>query len=130
MLFLVLNMLLQSPVITNNSMVYSPKRSDENFCFYSISSYYEGCSNMNASSFITFFIYMLRQHSIRFWKEIFVAFKMAPNIKKHSLYFSNYRRLYKATPVYYSFSEANCNARFGTCALYIFVSLRQNDTIF
>ena len=25
----------------------------------------------------------------------FVAFKMAPNIKKHSLYVSSYRRLYK-----------------------------------
>ena len=35
---------------------------------------YEGCSNMNASSFITFFIYMLRQNVIPFWKELFVAF--------------------------------------------------------
>ena len=56
---------------------------------------YEGCSNMNASSFITFFTYMLRQNVIPFWKELFVAFKMAPNIKKNSLYFSSYRRLYK-----------------------------------
>ena len=56
---------------------------------------YEGCSNMNASGFITFFTYMLRQNVIPFWKELFVAFKMAPNIKKHSLYFSSYRRLYK-----------------------------------
>ena len=30
---------------------------------------------------------MLRQNIIPFWKELFVAFKMAPNIKKHSLYF-------------------------------------------
>ena len=56
---------------------------------------YEGCSNMNASSFITFFTYMLRQNVIPFWKVLFVAFKMAPNIKKHSLYFSSYSRLYK-----------------------------------
>ena len=56
---------------------------------------YEGCSNMNASSFITFFTYMLRQNIIPFWKELFVAIKMAPNIKKHSLYFSSYRSLYK-----------------------------------
>ena len=56
---------------------------------------YEGCSNMNASSFITFFTYMLRQNVIPFWKELFVAFKMTPAIKKHSLYFSSYRRLYK-----------------------------------
>ena len=56
---------------------------------------YEGCSNMNASSFITFFTYMLRQNAIPFWKELFVAFKMARNIKKYSLYFSSYRPLYK-----------------------------------
>ena len=50
---------------------------------------------MNASSFITFSTYMLRQNVIPFWKELFVVFKIAPNIKKRSLYFSNYRRLYK-----------------------------------
>ena len=61
---------------------------------------YEGCSNMNASSFITFFKYMLRQNVISFQKELFAAIKMAPNIKKHSLYFSSYRRLYKVIPVY------------------------------
>ena len=58
-------------------------------------SVYEGCSNMNASSFITFFTYMLRQNVIPFWKELFVAFKVAPNIKKNSLYFSSYILLYK-----------------------------------
>ena len=57
--------------------------------------YYEGCSNMNASSFITFFTYMLRQNVIPFLKELFVAFIMVPNIKKHSLYFSSYRPKYK-----------------------------------
>ena len=56
---------------------------------------YEGCSNMNASSFITFFTCMLRQNVIHFWKELFVVFKMTPNTKKHSQYFSSYRRLYK-----------------------------------
>ena len=56
---------------------------------------YEGCSNMNASSFITFIKYMLQQNAIPFWKELFVTFEMAPNIKKHSLYLSSYRRLYK-----------------------------------
>ena len=56
---------------------------------------YEGCSNISASSFTTFCTYMLRQNFIPFWKELFVAFKMAPNIKKHSLYFLSYRRLYK-----------------------------------
>ena len=56
---------------------------------------YEDCSNMNASSFITYFTYMLRQNAIPFWKELFVVFKMAPSIKKHSQYFSSYRHLYK-----------------------------------
>ena len=54
---------------------------------------------MNASSFITFFAYMLRQNIIPFWKELLVAFKMTPNIKKHSLDFLSYRRLFKAVPV-------------------------------
>ena len=60
--------------------------------------WYEGCSNMNASSFITFSTYMLRQNVIPFWKELLVAFKMSPNLKKHSLYVSSYRRLYKSHP--------------------------------
>ena len=47
---------------------------------------------MNASSFITFFTYMLRQNAIHFWTELLVAFKMALNIKKRSLYVSSYRR--------------------------------------
>ena len=50
---------------------------------YDLAPAYEGCSNMNASSFVTFFTYMLRQNVIPFWKEIFAAFKIAPNIKKH-----------------------------------------------
>ena len=43
--------------------------------------FYEGCSNMNASSFITFITDMLRPKIMPFWKELFVALKMAPNIK-------------------------------------------------
>ena len=69
---------------------------------------------MNASSFITFFTYMLRQNVIPFWKELFVAFKMAPNIK-NTHYISRVINPYiKAIPEF--FSEATCNARFGTCA--------------
>ena len=56
---------------------------------------YEGCSNMNANSFITFFTYMPLQNVIPFRKELLVTFKLAPNIKKHSLYFSSYRPLNK-----------------------------------
>ena len=77
---------------------------------------YEGCSNMNANSFITFFTYVLRQNVIPFWKKLSVAFKMTPTIKKHSLYFLSYRRLYKNHFCILKFSEANCNARIGTCA--------------
>ena len=71
---------------------------------------------MNASSFITFFTYMLRQNVIPFRKELFVAFKMAPNIKKHSVYFSSYRRLYKGHSCILTFSVAYCHTPFGTCA--------------
>ena len=35
---------------------------------------YEGCSNMNASSLITFFTYMLRQNGKRFYKGLYVTF--------------------------------------------------------
>ena len=59
---------------------------------------------------------MLRQNGIPFWKELFVAYTMAPNIKR-THYMSQVTDAYiKATPVYCSFSEANCNTRFGTCA--------------
>ena len=58
---------------------------------------YEDCSYMNASSFITFLTFMLRQNVIPSWKEIFVAFKMTLNIKKHTLYVSSY---IKTIPVY------------------------------
>ena len=43
---------------------------------------YEGCSNMNASGFITFFTYMLRQNGKRFYKGLYVTFKVAPEQKK------------------------------------------------
>ena len=71
---------------------------------------------MNASSFITFLTYMLQQNVIPFWKELFVAFIMAPNIKKHTLYFSSYRPIYKGHTCILKFSEANCYARFCTRA--------------
>ena len=52
--------------------------------------YYEGCSNMNASSFITFFTYMLRQNGKRFYKALYATFKMAPDLKKNTLYLLSY----------------------------------------
>ena len=51
---------------------------------------YEGCSNMNASSFITFFTYMLQQNGKRFYKGLYVTFKLAPDLKKNSVYLSSY----------------------------------------
>ena len=52
---------------------------------------YEGCSNMNAStcSFITFVTYMLRRDGIRFYKGLYVTFKLAPDLKKNTVYLSS-----------------------------------------
>ena len=45
---------------------------------------------MNASSFITFFTYMLRQNSERFYKGLYVTLKLAPDLKKNTVYLSIY----------------------------------------
>ena len=58
-----------------------------------VSNKYEGCSNMNASSFITFFTYMLRQNGKRFYKGLYVTFKLAPDLKKNTVYLSSYSPL-------------------------------------
>ena len=62
---------------------------DCNFCSYM----YEGCSNMNASSFITFVTYMLGQNGIRFYKELYVTFKLAQDLNKNTVYLSSYNPL-------------------------------------
>ena len=56
-------------------------------------SYYEGCSNMNASSIITFFTYMLQQNGKRFYKGLYITFKLAPDLKKNTVYLSSYSPL-------------------------------------
>ena len=48
---------------------------------------------MNASSFITFFTYMLRQNGKRFYKGLYVIFKLAPDLKKNTVYLSSYSPL-------------------------------------
>ena len=48
---------------------------------------------MNASSFITFFTYMLRHNGIRFYKGLHVTFKLAPDLKKYIVYLSSYSPL-------------------------------------
>ena len=48
---------------------------------------------MNASSFITFFTYMLQQNDKRFYKRLYVTFKLAPDLKKNAVYLSSYTPL-------------------------------------
>ena len=54
---------------------------------------YEGCSNMNASSFITLVTIMLRQNGIRFYKGLYATFKLAPDLKQNPVDLSSYRPL-------------------------------------
>ena len=44
---------------------------------------------MNASGFITVLTYMLRQNSKRFYKGLYVTFKVAPDLKKNTVYLSS-----------------------------------------
>ena len=44
---------------------------------------------MNASSFITFVTYMLRQNGIRFYKGLYVTFNVLPDLKKNTVYLSS-----------------------------------------
>ena len=48
---------------------------------------------MNASSFITFFTYMLQQNGKRFYKGQYVTFKLVPNQKKNTVHLSSYSPL-------------------------------------
>ena len=48
---------------------------------------------MNASGFITFFTYMLRQNGNRFYKGLYVTFKMTLDLKKNTVYLSSYSPL-------------------------------------
>ena len=50
---------------------------------------------MNASSFITFSTYTLRQNSKRFYKALYVIFKLAPDLKENTVYLSSYNPLNK-----------------------------------
>ena len=45
---------------------------------------------MNASSFIAFVTYMLRQNGIRLCKGLYVTFKLEPDLKKNTVYLSSY----------------------------------------
>ena len=50
-------------------------------------------TSSNASSFITFGTYVLRQNGIRFYKGLFITFKLAPDLKKNTVYLSSYSPL-------------------------------------
>ena len=48
---------------------------------------------MKASSFITFFTYMLRQNGKRFYKGLYATFKLAPDLKQNTIHLSSYSPL-------------------------------------
>ena len=48
---------------------------------------------MNASSFITIFTYMLQQNGKHFYKGLYVTFKLAPDLKKSTVYLLSYSPL-------------------------------------
>ena len=48
---------------------------------------------MNASSFITFVTYMLRQNCMSFFKGLYVTFKLALDLKKTTVLLSSYSPL-------------------------------------
>ena len=48
---------------------------------------------MNASSFITFFTYMLQENDKLFYKGLFVTFELALDIKKNTINLSSYSPL-------------------------------------
>ena len=50
---------------------------------------------MNASSFITFFTYMLHQNDILFYKGLYVTFKLALDLKNNTVYLLSYSPLNK-----------------------------------
>ena len=55
---------------------------------------------MNASDFITLFTYMLQQNGKRYYKGLYVTFKLAPDIKKNTVYLSSYCLLNEVTLAY------------------------------
>ena len=54
---------------------------------------YKRCSNMNESSGITFLTFMQRQNGIRVYKGLHTTFKLAPELKKNTVYLSNFSPL-------------------------------------
>ena len=65
----------------------------ENFYTCTYFSIYEGCSNMNASSVIISFPYMLQQNDKRSYKVSYVTFELVPDLQKNTVYLSSYSPL-------------------------------------
>ena len=79
--------------------------------------YYKGCSNMNASIFITFVTYMLRQNGIRFYKGLYVTFKLAPDLKKNTVYLSSYSPLNEGLFIILTYSMLRTTKQLCQCTL-------------
>ena len=60
---------------------------------------------MNASSVITSDTYLLRQNGIRFYKGLYVTFKLAPDLKTNTEYISSYSPLGEG---YFSILTTQC----------------------
>ena len=60
-----------------------------------LNSNYEGCSNMNVSSLITFFTLYATTNWLTFLKGLYVTLKLAPDLKKNTVYLSSYSPLNK-----------------------------------
>ena len=58
--------------------------------YFPFTNKYEGCSNINASSFIAFFTYVLRQNGKRIYKGLYVTFKLAQILKKNTACSTSY----------------------------------------
>ena len=79
----------------------SNQTAQEQFSKYAISTeillapLYEGCSNMNASSFLSFVanMHIYIQNGIRFYKGLYVIFKLALDLKKNTVFLLSYSPL-------------------------------------
>ena len=80
-------------ILLHARLAWASGQSYKYICFVCFFSGYEGCSNMNASGFITFFRYMLQQNGKLFYKGLYVTFKLAPDLKKYTVYLSSYSLL-------------------------------------
>ena len=70
---------------TNNDFFLLLTTAFYHLFYLKISFYTRNCTNMNSTSLITFVTYLLPQYGIRFYKGLFVTFKLAPDLKKNTV---------------------------------------------